>query len=235
MVEPDGDAAQIERVAALRDPTRRALYRHVARADEPVGREEAASAVGVSASLAAFHLDKLVGAGLLRASYRRLSGRSGPGAGRPAKLYERSSQEVSVALPARRYELAARLLLDAVEAGGGADAAERLRAAARQLGESTGSADAAAHGSPRSRAASLARVEPLLSDLGYEPDGEDGSLVLRNCPFHALAQQSTTLICGMNLDLVGGMLDGLGARGVAAELAPQPGRCCVVIRPARSA
>src|SRR4051794_30373256 len=228
MVEPD---AQLDRVAVLGDPTRRALYRCVSRAGEPVGREDAAAAVGVSASLAAFHLDKLVAAGLLRTSFRRLSGRSGPGAGRPAKLYERSEQDVAIALPARQYELAARLLLEAVDGGRTADASARLRAVARDVGRSAGAAEAAANGSPRSRRASLARVEPLLEDLGYEPSSEDGSIVLRNCPFHALAQQSTTLICGMNVDLVGGLLDGLGARGLTADLAPQPDRCCVVVRP----
>jgi len=224
VVEPD---AQLDRVAVLADPTRRALYRYVSRAEEPVSREDAAGAVGVSSSLAAFHLDKLVAGGLLRTSFRRLSGRSGPGAGRPAKLYERSDEEVAVALPARQYELAARLLLDAVDAGTGA----RLPDAARELGEVLGAADAQAHGRPRSRRASLARVEPLLEGLGYEPIPEDGGIVLRNCPFHALAQQSTSLVCGMNVELVGGILTGLGASGVAAELAPRPGRCCVVVRP----
>ena len=194
-----------------------------------MGREDAATAVGISSSLAAFHLDKLVSAGLLRTSFRRLSGRTGPGAGRPAKLYERSEQEVAVALPARQYELAARLLLEAVDDGA------RLEAAARELGQGVGAADAAASGAPRSRRASLARAETLLEDLGYEPAAEGGGVVLRNCPFHALAQQSTALICGMNVELVGGMLEGLDARGVTAELSPQPGRCCVVVTPGRNA
>ena len=219
---PDPDE-QLDAVAVLADPTRRALYRHVSRAEEPVGREEAAAAVGVSSSLAAFHLDKLVTAGLLRTSFRRLSGRTGPGAGRPAKLYERSPREVAIALPARQYELAARLLLEAV------DDPARLDAAARELGHEVGAAGASA-GAPRSRRASLARMESLLEDLGYEPVVEGDGVVLRNCPFHALAQQSTALICGMNVELVAGMIDGLRARGVTAELSPQPGRCCVVVR-----
>lgn len=51
-----------------------------------MSRAEAADAVGVARTLAAFHLGKLVDAGLLEVAHRRLTGRSGPGAGRPAKV-----------------------------------------------------------------------------------------------------------------------------------------------------
>jgi len=111
-MNPNQNAA-IDDVAVLSEPVRRALYAHVAEQPQPVGRDAAAVAVGVSRSLAAFHLDRLVDAGLLDVTYRRLSGRSGPGAGRPAKLYLRSSRQVELSLPARRYELAARLFADA--------------------------------------------------------------------------------------------------------------------------
>src|SRR5919107_2773504 len=130
MFEPDADTdAQIESLSLLRDPLRRAIYRFVSRASEPVSRDDVAAAVDASRSLVAFHLDKLVDSGLLRTSFRRLTGRTGPGAGRPAKLYERSDQQLEVSLPAREYELAAHLLLQALDGGGKAGSGERLQAA----------------------------------------------------------------------------------------------------------
>lgn len=232
MPDPVETDAQIESLALLRDPLRRAIYRFVSRALEPVSRDDVAVAVAASRSLVAFHLDKLVDHGLLETSFRRLSGRSGPGAGRPAKLYERSQVQLDVSLPAREYELAAQLLLQALDSGGKASSRERLQAAARQLGERSGAAEAERGGLPRGRTASLDRVQPVLEQLGYEPFRASGALCLSNCPFHALAKQSTATVCGMNLALIGGVLDGIRAKGVVAEPAPGPGRCCVQIKPA---
>ncbi len=103
-------------LSSLDDPVRRRLYEVVRERTEPVGRDEAAAAAGVGRALAVYHLDKLVEAGLLTASYQRPPGRSGPGAGRPAKVYTRSDREFAVTVPPREYELAARLLVQAVEA-----------------------------------------------------------------------------------------------------------------------
>src|SRR5260221_9031496 len=101
-------------VSGLADPVRRRLYDYVSASGEPVGREEAAAATGIGRPLAAYHLDRLVSLGLLTADYRRPSGRTGPGAGRPAKVYVRSGSEFTVTVPPREYELAARLLAQAV-------------------------------------------------------------------------------------------------------------------------
>ncbi len=230
MLGPDADTdAQIESVALLRDPLRRSIYRFVARAGEPVSRDDVAGAVDASRSLVAFHLDKLVDSRLLRTSFRRLTGRSGPGAGRPAKLYERSDAQLAVSLPPREYELAAHLLLQALDGGGKAGSGDRLQAAARRMGESSGAAEVERHGVPRGRAASLDRLEPVLERLGYGPFRESASFCLSNCPFHALAEQSPATVCGMNLALIEGVLHGLKAKGLVAELAPAPGRCCVHI------
>jgi predicted ArsR family transcriptional regulator len=232
MLGPDADTdAQIESLSLLRDPLRRSIYRYVARAGEPVSRDDVAGAVEASRSLVAFHLDKLVDNGLLCTSFRRLSGRTGPGAGRPAKLYARSDRQLEVSLPAREYELAAQLLLQALDGGGKAGSVDRLQAAARQLGERSGAAEAERTGVPRSRAATLDRVTSVLERLGYEPRPDGGAICLSNCPFHALAVQSTATVCGMNLALIDGVLDGVKAKGVVAELAPAPSRCCVQIKP----
>ena len=101
-------------IAALADPIRRRLYLFVNAQPTAVSREQAADAVGVPLHQAKFHLDKLEAEGLLDSVYARVSGKSGPGAGRPAKLYRRSDREIQVSLPDREYELAGRLMADAI-------------------------------------------------------------------------------------------------------------------------
>ncbi len=223
------DPNDIEAVALLDEPVRRSLYEWVAASGRAVGRDEAAAAVGIARSLAAFHLDRLVREGLLVAEYRRLTGRTGPGAGRPAKLYRRGPRELTVSLPDRRYETAARLLADGVDRmTGGEGAPIAVRDSATALGREVGATArrrAGRHpGGPRLRRALL----DTLTERGYEPrEVSSGEIRLGNCPFHALVEDHRDLVCGMNLALADGLLDGLGADDVSARLDPQPGYCCV--------
>jgi len=223
---------QIETIASLHDPVRRALYRYVSSRRRDVGRDEAARAVRISRALAAFHLDKLVGHGLLETSYRRLTGRRGPGAGRPAKLYRRSDLELDVTLPARRYELAGRVLARALTAAP-PSARRGLLRAARDAGRAL-----VRNGEGPKRRNELSTV---LTECGYAPAPapaparRDGEIRLQNCPFGALAAECQPLICEMNLALLRGVLAGLNARGVRAALRPsgpsrEPGSCCVLLR-----
>jgi predicted ArsR family transcriptional regulator len=215
-------------LSSLGDPVRRSLYEFVSKSVEPVGRDQAAAAAGISRSLAAYHLDKLVSLGLLAASYRRPAGQGGPGAGRPAKVYARSGSEFAVAVPPRKYELAARLLAVAVESDGGGASRAALRAAAQQFGADLGRScrPAADPGLESARQA----AEDALREHGFEPwHDEDGAVRLRNCPFDGLAAQHTEIVCGMNLALIRGLVAGLGAGGLHPALDPQPGCCCVVI------
>src|SRR6476659_546766 len=131
----DDRTADVAAVAALAEPTRRRLYDHVARSAAPVSRDDASAATGVPRATAAFHLDRLVDDGLLEVQFQRLSGRTGPGAGRPAKLYRRAECTVSVSLPERRYDLAGALLasaLDEAEASGEAPRRVLERSARRR-------------------------------------------------------------------------------------------------------
>jgi predicted ArsR family transcriptional regulator len=203
------DEGTIDTLSLLAEPARRALYRYVVAATAEVGRDEAAEAVGVSRSLAAFHLDKLVEAGLLAVSYRRLSGRTGPGAGRPAKLYRRSKAEHAVSVPPRAYASAAQLLAEVVDEAG---LEPELQAAARRAGA------ALPAGSD---------VEAVLAARGYEPWRDGATIRLRNCPFHVLARDFPPLVCGMNLALLEGLLG--EASGWRARMDPRPGECCVVL------
>ncbi|MFF0517316.1 helix-turn-helix transcriptional regulator [Actinomadura nitritigenes] len=225
----------IEAVALLQDPVRRRLYEFVVGRGREVGRNEAAEAAGVGRTLAAFHLDKLVDGGLLEAGSRRLSGRSGPGAGRPAKVYRRSAVERGVSLPARDYGTAAGLLAEAAERAG---LDREVREAARREGA------ALAAGAPCGDLDALAKV---LEERGYEPvreDAEDGGaaegrgegggavLRMRNCPFHAVAERFPPLVCGMNLALLEGLVE--GSEGVRVRMDARPGWCCVVAEPSKN-
>jgi predicted ArsR family transcriptional regulator len=225
-------ASQISAVAALNEPVRRALYTYILQKPEPVGREEAAQAVGISRVLAAFHLDKLVEEGLLDVEYRRISGRSGPGAGRPAKLYRPSGRQVQVALPERRYDLAADLLAQAIEAPG-RDPARALDKVARGFGETLGVQARRYLGRRPSVSRLLETACEVLREQGFEPIRTEGEIRLRNCPFDTLAKDHTQLVCGMNLALAKGLLAGLQAEGVDVRLDPQPGTCCIALDPGR--
>src|SRR5271165_868727 len=207
-------------LSSLDDPVRRRLYEVVRERAEPVGRDEAAAAGGVCRALAVYHLDKLVETGLVTASYQRPPGRSGPGAGRPAKLYTRAEREFAVPVPPREYELAARLLVEVVESDPSGQSRAALVEAARRLGAELGG---------RLRAGGTG-LDEALAGHGYEPrHGDDGAIRLRNCPFHQLAEQHRDVVCGMNLGLIEGILTGLGVDGLRPSLDPRPGQCCVAI------
>jgi predicted ArsR family transcriptional regulator len=215
---------EIHAIGVLHDPRRRALYTYVSRQRRDVSRDEAARALSISRGLAAFHLDRLAEAGLLEASYRRLTGRRGPGAGRPSKLYRRSTRQVTVNLPPRRYELLAQLFAGPLDEARGARAGTQLVEAAYKFGHALGTA----RPRPR-RSGSFRTLTHVLRDLGTEPY-EDGEVVrLSNCPFDSVASSHPELVCGTNLSLIDGVIKGLGVNRVTARLDPQPGRCCVAL------
>jgi predicted ArsR family transcriptional regulator len=216
-------AENVKRLASLQDPVRRRLHEYVRARGEPVGREEAGEAVGIGRSLAAYHLDRLTDEGLLTATYRRPEGRTGPGAGRPAKLYEPAEGEVAVSVPARDYEFAAHVLAEAADADPSGNARTSLDHVARDQGRELGNALAAP--------ARTTGLEQALRERGYEPFlDEDGVIRLRNCPFHRLAAEHRDLVCGMNLSFLEGLLEGLGREDLEGSLEPAPGQCCVAIR-----
>ena len=220
MTDPTGD---IIGISALADPVRRQIYQYVSAQPSPVSREQAAEALGLPRHQAAFQLDRLAEAGLLTTSYVRRSGKAGPGAGRPAKLYQRRTEEIAVSLPERRYALAGEILAAAVD-----DALHEGQPIEDALARS-----AIAQGAELARSV-LARATPIetavaaVQQLGYEPRLEDDRVVMANCPFHAVAKQHTVLVCGMNQSLLDGLCGSIG--GLSAHLEPAPGRCCVVLR-----
>ncbi len=235
MDEPLIEAAT--RVAALDDENRRRMYMFIRREGRPVSREEVAKELGLSRKLAAFHLDKLSEKGLLKFHYARPAGRSGPGAGRPAKVYEPSKVEIEVSIPERRYDLAGSLLADAVRAKQpGTSGYEHAIRVASQAGISLGrDIRDARRLRPPGAERTLAVVREILEEYGYEPfEGPPQELALRNCPFHALSAHAPDLICPMNHAFVAGVVRGLGNESVIVELVPAPGQCCVRLRSPKS-
>ena len=213
--------ARVQAVAALEEPTRRRLYEYVVGRPEPVSRDDAANALGLPRTTAAFHLDKLTEEGLLATCYERRTGRTGPGAGRPAKLYHRSDREIEISLPERQYAVAGRLLAAAVEDAEttGSSPRDAVNRRAREYGEALG------------RAAGGAPLTEILAAHGFEPRPDKDGIALANCPFQRIAQEQPQLVCGMNLHLLAGLVSTLDIP-YEARLVPTPGHCCVRLVPA---
>lgn len=211
------------------------LYDLVVERGDWTSREQAAEATGIERATAAHHLDKLADEGLLEIDYQRLSGRSGPGAGRPAKVYRRAADDLAVSLPPRDYRLAGAVLAAAADRArlDGTDIADAIDAEARSAGQQL-AAQVAERLEASPPSASYAATQALLDVLigqGFEPERtDDGTVILRNCPFHQLASQHAELICGMNLSMLTAALHGVQAPGLRASLEPEPGQCCVRFR-----
>ncbi|MQA93869.1 MAG: transcriptional regulator [Streptosporangiales bacterium] len=223
---PADDA--ITSVGALGDASRRRMFAFIRRAGRPVTRDEAAASAGISRKLAAFHLDKLVAAGLLRAHYAPRGGERK--VGRRPKVYEPAITQIRVSIPERRHELLAELLVRAVVSeGGGETAREAAVRAAAERGRELGEAHRAETRPGRLGVErGLTLCEQWLERNGFEPVRESpGRLRLRECPFHPLAAEAPDLVCGMNHAFLAGYLEGLRADAVQATLDPRAGECCV--------
>ncbi|MFC9694904.1 helix-turn-helix transcriptional regulator [Kribbella sp. NPDC056951] len=201
-------------IAVLEEPTRRRLYEYVVAQPTPVSRDDAAAALAIPRTTAAFHLDRLTDEGLLAFCFERRTGRTGPGAGRPAKLYHRSDTEIEISLPERQYAVAGRLLAAAIEAAESTGTSPRtaLDRVAHEYGETLGRTEA-----------------PLLDILerhGFEPRPDGNDISLANCPFRRLAADHPHLVCHMNLNLLAGLTTATNA-AFEARLTPHPSHCCV--------
>jgi len=227
-IEADPIESAASSLAALADPIRRRLYRFVMGEPGAVSREQGAAGIGVPGHTAKFHLDRLVDDGLLDVEFKRLSGRTGPGAGRPAKLYRRSGRQIALSLPQRSYDLLSTILAKGVEEA--VAAGTSMGDVTARVSHDEGHALGAAAAQEVPEGDSLERLAWSLQPHGYEPRIEDERMVLENCPFDKVARDHTELVCGLNVEFVGGVADGLGCAGLAVSLEPSPGRCCVSAR-----
>ena len=208
---------QISAVAAISDPQRRALFEFVSRSEDLVGRDDAANALGIPRSTAAFHLDRLVDEGVLEIEFKRLSGKTGPGSGRPSKLYRRAQGEISVSIPPRRYDLAGNLMAAAIDESD--RTGEPVRTILATLSAETG----------REIGASAGSLDAALASCGYEPrDDGEGGMVLTNCPFDKLATKHSDVICSANVALLQGVAEGASETERTVEFVEPTGGCCCV-------
>jgi predicted ArsR family transcriptional regulator len=222
---PQDPAATFDRLAPLCDPVRRDLFFFISERGDWVSRNEAADALGLRRGLVAHHLDRLAADGLLQVDDRRLTGRSGPGAGRPAKLYRPTTERFSLSIPARNPAVVAQLLADSI----GETTKGAVFARARKAGATMVNATAVISDSDRRRA-----IVDALTAYGYSPRVSDGELTLTNCPYDPLASAHRALVCGMNLSLVEGAIAAVALRGVTCSLrTPTNGECCVRVGPWR--
>lgn len=214
----DTQTARLAAVASIHDPLRRALFDFISASGTAVGRDEAAHALGMARGTAAFHLDRLVDDGVLTVEFKRLSGKTGPGSGRPAKLYRRASDEILVSIPERHYDLVGSLLASSIEESD--RTGEPVREALSRVSTENG----------RRLGARAGTLKDALVLGGYEPreDGT-GGMILANCPFHSLATTHTEVICHANLSLLSGVAEGANDTEHEIVFDPCDGRCCVRI------
>lgn len=237
---------RIAAVASLGDENRRRLFDFVASAGGAVSRDDAAGALGLPRSTASFQLDRLVHDGLLAVEFRKLAGKGGPGSGRPAKLYRAAVREVAASVPDRNYDLAAELLVSAIEEStvDGGSARDALVRTAYTRGEAAARAagGGAAPADPDATAGGRGEFAGFLAAEGYRPEDDGaGGLVLLNCPFHRIAEDHTDVVCAMNGAFLAGAAAGCGIdagrievlaiKDLRAQGTAQPAQCCARIRP----
>ena len=211
----------IAKLGVLDEPARWAAYVAVRTADKPLSRAEVAELAGISVRLAAFHLEKLLSEGFVEATYVR---DEGPGVvGHPAKRYRPTTLELTVAIPPRRYDLAAEILADAADRGTASSPQDTLAVVAAEYGRQVGQ--------QMTEGADDGGLLTALRGLGYEPAINGDEVVLRNCPFRRVAQAQPEVVCQMNLAFVAGVLASSPTPALHAVLSPSPDRCCVVVAP----
>jgi predicted ArsR family transcriptional regulator len=186
----------------LGDERRRAIYQFACKQHGPVTVNEVADEFSIHRNAAKHHLDRLLEAGLLKAEFKRVNGKRGPGAGRPSKLYTTTDVEVSFSVPERHYDLLAHLLLQALTQG--SDLETVGARFGRDLAAATPSEDP------------VDGVRSVLDKLGFRPKVEtdaDGAMWIttENCPFGWVAMEAPEgEVCRLDRAIVSGVLEGFG-------------------------
>ena len=186
----------------------------------PITADELAADRRIHRTVARRRLDRLTAAGLLISRFERRTGRSGPGAGRPAKIYSPAPETAAIEFPARHYEELVGLLLEALPAQ---SRSQRLRA--------TGVALAARllRGSPivpvRDVRLGLERACEALGHLGFQAsvetvDGDSAVIASPTCPLRPLVvarPETAEIDRGMWCGLVAAALRGATADDVRCD------------------
>ena len=213
MTDPALDSSGLDRsigdlTAALGDPTRRGIYLAVRQSPEPVTSARIAELFTIHPNVARHHLDRLAEDGYLRVTHQRRNGRTGPGAGRPAKCFEATSKSISLH-PGRRYDLLVELLvrvLDRVKSEG-------IGLIAEQVGRDYGRDIAQSIGTPQDPGyeAAVQALVRVMGGVGFEvsADPHGQRLLTSHCPFGEAATGHPEVICSLDRGMVAGIMGAL--------------------------
>jgi predicted ArsR family transcriptional regulator len=209
----------MDHLAAVGDPDLRDALLFARSHARPVTADELAEARNLHRNVARSRLERLADAGLLSADYERRTGRTGPGAGRPAKTYSVVPQVTSIAFQDQNESLAG-LLVDALAARGGA---EPLREVGVEFGREL--ARSARLRPAKTTKTGFERVCAAVRRLGYQASLEsvdDAGAVIATptCPLRPLVrarQEAVAIDRGMWAGLANCALDGVEVGEVRCE------------------
>ena len=195
--------------AALGDPTRRAIYIAVRESSEPVTTSTIAELFGIHPNVARHHLDRLAEEGYLGITHRRPSGKTGPGAGRPAKCYEATKKPIDLHFPSRRYDLLVDLLTRVLQRVAPPDVAQIAEDVGREYGQQLAAEIGAPHDAGYQAAVSA--VAKAMTGLGFEinPDTTGTRWLTTHCPFGEAATGHPEVVCSLDRGIVAGMMGAL--------------------------
>jgi predicted ArsR family transcriptional regulator len=204
-----------EQARALGDPTRHAIFRHIAQADRPVGIAELNESFHFNHNAIRQHLAKLVGAGLV------IEGRaSATGPGRPRLVYEITPGVEGRWGATGPYERLSRLLVEIIRTG--LEPEEVGRRAAEQFRVDTPSGDI------------VADISAAMARQGFEPDvrtmRRGAEIVLHSCPFESAALADRPTVCALHLGIAQGLTDDTAVVTELVAYDPRQAGCRVRIR-----
>jgi predicted ArsR family transcriptional regulator len=210
----------MDHLAAVGDPELREALLFARSHARPVTADELAQKIAVHRNVARSRLERLGEAGLLAVSYERRTGRSGPGAGRPAKTYSVLPQLESIEFPADPSEPVAALLVDALVARAGD---EPLREVGVEFGREL--ARSARLRPAKRLATGFERVCDAVRRLGYQASlehaDESGAVIATpTCPLRPLVRarpEAVEIDRGMWAGLASCALDGVDVGEVRCE------------------
>jgi predicted ArsR family transcriptional regulator len=202
----------MHRLEAIGDRERRETLLFARAHQQPLTADEVAAAQGIHRNVARGRLERLAEAGLLIASFERRTGRTGPGAGRPAKTYRVAPELTAIEFPKRRYEQLIGLVVDALPERG---RRERLHEIGIAFGREF--AREMRLRSAKTFRTALDRVCAALGALGYqaaiaEMSGERAVITTATCPLRPLVRAHpalATLDQGMWSALVARAFEGI--------------------------
>lgn len=195
--------------SALGDPTRRAVYIAIRESTGPMSTAGIAELFDIHPNVARHHLDKLAADGYLDVTHRRPNGRTGPGAGRPAKYYAVSSKQIDVHFPTHRHDVLSDMLVRIIDR----IAPDNIREVAEQVGTEVGRELAGEIGSPEDTGyeGAVKAVVRAMTGIGFgvSSDVAGQRLLMSHCPFGDTAAAHPEVVCSLDRGMVRGLMGSL--------------------------